>query len=208
MSLKGRNDIHLARRTWHVCSVFSIFVWYWFVSPKQAAISAVIFGSVLIFFDVGRLYIPAFNRFFGWLFRPVIRESERNRVSGMTSMVVGLGLIIFIYPKNVVLLALLFLAFADPAASYFGIRYGKDKLIGHKSLQGSLAALVVCFVTCVIYFYALDLMRERLLIVSLLGGMIGAVSELLPIGRLDDNFVFPVLSATLLTGLFHVFGGF
>lgn len=208
MSLKGRNDIHLARRIWHVCSVFCIFVWYWFVSPKQAAISAVIFGSVLIFFDIARLYIPAFNRFFGWLFRPVIRESERNRISGMTSMVVGLGLIVFIYPKNVVLLALLFLAFADPAASYFGIRYGKDKLIGHKSLQGSLAAFVVCFIISMIYFGALDLMRERLFIVSLLGGLIGAVSELFPIGRLDDNFVFPVLSATMLTGLFHVFGGF
>ena len=43
--------------------------------------------------------------------------------------------------------------------------------------------------------------------VALLAGLIGAFSELVPIGKLDDNFVFPVLSATLLTGLLKLFGG-
>jgi diacylglycerol kinase (CTP) len=208
MPLKGRNDKHLARRIWHVSGVLSVFIWYWLIPPKAAALFAVVVGATLISFDVGRLYVPALNRFFWWLFRPILRESERNRISGISWMVVGVGLIIFIYPKNVVLLALLFLAFADPMASEIGIRFGKDKLIGNKSLQGSLAAFAVCFVTSMIYFNALDLMRERLFIVSLLGGLIGAVSELLPLGKMDDNFVFPVLSATMLTGLFHIFGGF
>jgi diacylglycerol kinase (CTP) len=191
MPLKGRNDKHLARRIWHVSGVLSVFIWYWLIPPKAAALFAVVVGAT-----------------FWWLFRPILRESERNRISGISWMVVGVGLIIFIYPKNVVLLALLFLAFADPMASEIGIRFGKDKLIGNKSLQGSLAAFAVCFVTSMIYFNALDLMRERLFIVSLLGGLIGAVSELLPLGKMDDNFVFPVLSATMLTGLFHIFGGF
>lgn len=208
MSLKARNDIHIARRLWHVCSVFAIFILYWTIQPKTAAILMVSIGGTLVACDIARLYVPAMNKLFSWMFKLVMRESERRRISGMSSMVVGLSLIFFIYPKDVVLLALLFLAFADPLASYFGIRYGKDKLIGDKSLQGSLAAFATCFIAAVIFLYLRDLMRERLFIVSLLGGLIGAASELIPIGKLDDNLLFPVLSATGLAGLFYVFGGF
>jgi dolichol kinase len=208
MSLKARNDIHIARRLWHMCGVFGIFLLYWTISPRLAAILMVGIGGLLVVCDIARLYVPALNRLFQWIFKPVMRESERGKISGMTSMVVGLTLIFFIYPRNVVLLALLYLAFADPLASYFGIRYGKDKLVGNKSLQGSMAAFAACFIATVAFLYTLDLMRERLFIVSLLGGLIGAVSELIPVGRMDDNFLFPVLSATGLFGLFYVFGGF
>lgn len=208
MSLKARNDIHLARRLWHVCGVLGIFLLYWQIQPRTAAFLALFVGGSLCVFDFARLYIPALNRIFLWIFKPVMRENERTRISGLTSMMAGIALIIFIYPKNVVLLALLYLAFADPLASYFGIRFGKDKLVGNKSLQGSFAAFAACFVLSVIFFNALDLMRERLFIVSLLGALIGAASELIPIGRMDDNFLFPVLSATGLAGLFYVFGGF
>ncbi len=208
MPLKARNDIHIARRIWHMCGVFGIFIWYWMIEPKTAALLALAIGSTLVIFDVARLYVPALNKVFMWMFKPVMRESEKRRISGLTSMMIGITLIIFLFPKNVVLLALLYLAFADPLASYFGIRFGKDKLVGDKSLQGTLAAFAACFVVSVIFFNALDLMRERLFIVSLLGGLIGAASELIPVGRMDDNFVFPVLSATGLAGLFYVFGGF
>jgi len=50
-------------------------------------------------------------------------------------------------------------------------------------------------------------MVERLLMASLIAGLIGAVSELLPIGKLDDNFTFPVVSGTLLWMMFLLFGG-
>ena len=43
----------------------------------------------------------------------------------------------------------------------------------------------------------MDLMRERLFIVCLLSGLSGAVSELMPVGKLDDNLVFPVVSASV-----------
>lgn len=184
-----------------------MFALYWTLSPTQAKFTALACSAFMIAFDVARLYLPPLNRFFTWLFGPVLRESERGRVSGAASMMAGVTLIILLFPKNVVLLALLFVAVADPLASYFGIRYGRDKLIGDKSVQGSLTAFVVCFVLALGYFIAMDLMRERLFIVCLLSGLIGAASELIPIGRLDDNFLFPVVSATLLTGLFYIFGG-
>lgn len=207
MTFKARNDIHLARRIWHFCGVLVIFGLYWMLEGQQAVFTAITVSSLMIGFDILRLYVPALNKVFILVFGPVLRESERSRVSGVTAMLIGITLVVILFPKPVGLLAVLFLAVADPLASFFGIRYGKDKLIGNKSFQGSLAAFVACFLISLGFFHYMKLMTERLFIVCLLGGLIGAFSELVPIFRLDDNFVFPVMSATLLMGLFYVFGG-
>ncbi len=206
MPFKARDDIHLARRLWHFGGVLFIFALYSFVTPKMAVYLSVGFTVFMVGFDWARLNNPRLGKFFMWLFGPVLRESERKKFAASTGMMVGVTVIICFFPKPVVLLSLLFLAFADPLASYFGIRFGKDKLIGNKSLQGTLAAFAACFLLSLGYFSYMDLMMERQFIACLLAGLIGAFSELVPIWKLDDNFVFPVLSAVLLTGLYYVFG--
>jgi dolichol kinase len=177
------------------------------LTHRQACVSALTIGAFMIGFDVLRLRIPRLNQFFTWLFGPFLRQKELNRLTGSAYMMAGVAIIVCVFSREVVLLTLLFFSVADPLASYFGIRYGKDKLIGNKSLQGTLAAFVACFVVALLFYSALGLMSDRLFIACLLSGLIGAVSELVPIGKLDDNFVFPLMAATLLTGLFYVMQG-
>lgn len=208
MTFRARNDIHLARRIWHFVGVLVIFGMYRALNDRQALIASLSLCSLLVGFDICRLRVPFFNRLFTWMFGPVLRESERGTLSGLSWMMAGVATLVVCFPKSVGLLALLFLAVADPLASYFGIRFGKDKLVGDKSLQGSLAAFVACFLISLGYFKYMNLMQERLFIVCLLAGLIGAASELVPVFKLDDNFVFPVVSSALLTVLFYVFGGF
>jgi len=100
----------------------------------------------------------------------------------------------------------LYLAFADPIASIVGIRYGKDKIFGHKSLQGSFAAFTVCAFLTFFFLNYNGMMLDRAVIVSLLGGLIGCLAEAVPIGQLDDNFTIPVLSAAGLWTVFSIFG--
>lgn len=207
MALKARNDIHLARRIWHFCGVMFVFALYQMIPESRRSVTAVVVCSIILLIDIGRLYIPALNRALMAMFRPFMRESERKRLAGLGYMMAGLIIIVLVFPPVVVSLALLFLAVGDPMASYFGIRFGKDKLIGEKSVQGTLAAFVTCFVLSLIYFWAMNLMVERMFIVCLLAALIGAFSELVPLFKLDDNFVFPVVSSILLTGLFYLFGG-
>lgn len=184
-----------------------MFGLYWFMPYQQAALTALSVSGTLVGLDVARLYSRRLNKVLTWLFQPFLRESERDRLAGSTFMLIGVTLIVLVFPKSVVLLTLLFFALADPLASYFGIRYGRDKLVGNKTVQGTLAAFAACFIAALAYFYFLNLMHERLFIVCLLSGLIGAFSEVVPVGQLDDNLVFPVTSAALLTGLFFVFGG-
>lgn len=207
MTLQERDQIHLARRIWHMGGVLFIFCLYYLLPREKAERLALAIGSTMIGLDLLRLRWSALNRLFLWLFKRVLRPSELNRPSGSAAMMAGVIVIILVFSREVVLLTLLFLALADPIASYFGIRYGKDKLIGNKSLQGTLAAFVVCFVLAVGFFHFNHIASERLIVVSLLAGLIGAVSELVPVWHLDDNLVFPVLSAAMLSALLWVFGG-
>jgi dolichol kinase len=51
-------------------------------------------------------------------------------------------------------------------------------------------------------------MLDRVIVVSLLAGLIGALAELVPIAKLDDNFTLPVMSSLGLYILFYLFGLF
>lgn len=201
------SDLHLARRLWHFLGVMTMALLEWSLDHRQAVITALSVGGFMVVFDLCRLYSKRLNLFFTWLFGAVMREHERTRPAGSTMMMVGVAIIVTAYPRLVVILTLMLFAVADPLASYIGIRFGKDKLIGNKSLQGSLAALVACFVVSLLFYRAQGLMQDRLFIACLLTGLIGAAAELIPVGKLDDNFIFPVATATLLTGLFYVFEG-
>jgi dolichol kinase len=156
--------------------------------------------------DVIRQYFPKLNDIFVGMFEAVIRENEVHRLSGNSYLLSGVLLIVLIFPPKVVGLSLLFLAFADPIASCIGILYGKHKILGQKSLQGFLAAFTVCTLATAGYLFTKQMLQDKWLVVSVLGGLIGALSELLPIGKLDDNLTLPLLSAGGLTVLFRLFG--
>lgn len=208
MNLPAAHDIHLARRLWHFFGVMTMAGLEWILPYRQAVMVAVGAAIFMIAFDLARLKSRRLNRFFTWIFNAFLREKERERLAGSTFMMAGVAFIVCLYPRPVVILTLMLFAVADPLASYFGIRFGKDKLIGNKSLQGSLAAFAACFAMSLLFYSTWHLMSERLFIVCLLSGLIGSFSELIPVGKLDDNLVFPVVCCTLLTGLFYVFGGF
>lgn len=205
---KQRTDLHLARKLWHVIGVLVMAAIFAGSSRSTALqlMTSVAFLAVLL--DLARHRWPSINHILTTLFRPVMREHERHSLAGTTYLMLGVFLVIFVFPRSVVLLSLLFLAMADPLASYVGIRHGRDKILGNKSLQGSLAAFAICTLISGAYFFYNGLMLERLVIVSILAGLIGALSELIPIFNLDDNLTFPLVSSSLLYCLFYLFGGF
>lgn len=206
--LKQRADLHLARRIWHACGVFLIAFIYW-MSTRTLSISLLSLATlVFVLPDIYRLRNPVFNQFVIKWFRPILRNTEIHQLSGVTFLILGVFLIALIFPKPIVALSLLFLAFGDPVASIVGVLYGKDKIIGQKSLQGTLASFAICTFISFVFFLSLNLMTERLVLTSLLAGLIGAIAELVPIRKIDDNFTAPVISSALLWALFLLFGGF
>lgn len=205
-SFKKRSDLHLARKVWHATGVLLIFLVYQLLNDKQT--SLILLGLAwLIFvpFDILRQTRPRLNTVLLKIFKPIIRQSEVNKIAGTTYLLSGLLTIMALFPKVAVDLSMLFLALADPIASYVGIRFGKHKIFGHKSVQGFLAAFSVCFALSVTYFhYAMKV--DSVIVLSLCAGLIGALSELVPVFKLDDNFTMPVLSATGVFSVLQLFG--
>lgn len=205
MKLYTEKDLHIARKIWHVCGVAAI-LWIYMSFPYKQVLALGTFAlSGILLFDSARLFIPSLNKAIQKVFSFCMRESEKDKLSGMSYMIAGAILISLLFEREIVILALVFLGLGDPIASIFGILFGKNK-IGSKSLEGTFAAFITCSVASLIYFLANGFFDHRIWIVVPLAGIWGALSELLQIKHIDDNFSLPVLSAIGLWGLFLIFG--
>ncbi len=208
VDLKKRSDIHYARKIWHMTAVFAMFLAYVFL-PKEVSFALLVIGWLLFVpFDFLRHRYAVLNDFAVHAFKPIMRQSEVKKLAGTTFLLSGVLIVYVIFPRPIVALTLLFLAFADPIASYFGILYGKDKIFGHKSIQGFMAAFFVCAGLTMAFLLYNNYLTDRVIVVSLLAGLVGAFAELIPIGKLDDNLTLPLMSAVGLSILFYFFGFF
>lgn len=206
VELKKRSDVHWARKIWHMVGVTLIMLIYFFIPENWSKILISVSWLMFVPFDLVRQRQESVNKFALGIFGPIMRQSELNKLAGTTYLLSGVALVVFFAPRPIVILTLLFLAFADPLASYFGIRYGKDKILGDKSLQGTLAAFAICFLLSFFFLYFYNANTDRKLLIAILAGAIGALAELIPVAKLDDNLTLPVVSASFLWILFSLFG--
>jgi diacylglycerol kinase (CTP) len=205
--LRGKADMHWPRKIWHFTGIIIMLGIYHYFGPKM---SWWILGGLMAFFfplDYLRKTRPSLNAATFKVFGPLMRQHETNRMSGLSYLLFGAAILLAFFDRHIITLSLLFLAVGDPVASYFGIRFGRDKLLGNKTLQGTLAAFLACTLIASVYYYLNGLMLERIFIVAPVSGLIAAATELVPIGKLDDNLTCPVLSAIGLTALFYIYGG-
>ena len=97
-------------------------------------------------------------------------------------------------------LAVLVLGLADPAAGVVGRRFGRIQLSANRTLEGTLAFVVVGALASLIWLLATGAAPVQALIVALVAGTAGALAELGSSRRFDDNFSIPVAVA-LATGI-------
>ena len=117
-------------------TVFAMFLTYHF-APLSVSVTILVLACLfLIPFDFIRLKYPKVNEVALVFMGPLMRNSEVNSAAGTTYLLAGVAIIVVFFSKPIVGLSLLFLAFADPLASYIGIRYGKVKSMAGKSVQG------------------------------------------------------------------------
>ncbi len=146
--------------------------------------------------ELGRVFSPRINVFCMWLFKHVAHPHEAVRVNSatwFTSAVLGLA---WFAPDFHGGLGLLVLALGDPAAAVIGKRWGRTRLVSGKSLEGSLAFVVVAGLAGVLYLagWHPELGAAARWAIAGAAAVAGAVVELLS-GRLDDNLTIPLAAA-------------
>jgi diacylglycerol kinase (CTP) len=199
--LHKRSDLHILRKVWHI-STGSVGLFFFVQSTlPQSFWATLILAIALAGFaiDFIRYRIPAVNTIVVGLMGPLMRRSEREGVSGLPFYALGVSLALYFFSRDVAIVSCMFLVFSDPLSSFFGVLYGKDKILPNKSLQGAVAGFFTCYLITLFYAMNTTTLGTHLLVFSIIAGVIGAASELVSAFNIDDNLTIPVLSGLGLT---------
>lgn len=203
--LHKRSDLHILRKLWHI-SVGSIVLFLYLTSNESAFYWAnIVMGLAVSGFAVDflRKKNKSLNAVVIKVMGPLMRRSEREGVSGFPFYALGCSLSLYFYQRDISILSIMFLIFSDPISSFFGVLYGKDKLLPNKSLQGAVAGFFTCYLIALFYTMNTSTIGMNILIFSIAAGLIGAASELISAFNIDDNLTIPVLSGLGMTLLNH-----
>jgi dolichol kinase len=115
--------------------------------------------------------------------KPMIRPQEMRGIGGHVYFAAGAFIAVLAYSRDVAIAALLISVFADGGAAVFGSRWGRHKLIGKKTLEGSLALFLIALA------FAAWIVKP--LMAAFIGAIAATCVELIPI---NDNLMVPISS--------------
>jgi dolichol kinase len=176
----------LKRKAIHLASLTIPIAYYlsprsWSRTWEKVLLASVILSLAI---EVFRLNHPRIRGVFRHFFGELLRNHEEASLLGSTYLLIAVLLTIHLFDKPVAVLALAFLILGDTVAAIVGKSIGKHKLLGGKTVEGSLA----CFLMCL----GLSLLMPGIpFFVGLVGATTAMIFELLPI-PLDDNFRIPL----------------
>ena len=140
ISSVSRETISWRRKIFHILGVGCVGVTYGLSSATwiQALAVLSVISAVFIGLDSLRFAVPSLNKRIRKDFGQIMRNYELQRLSGSSWFLASACLTIALFSKQTASLAFLYLALGDPLASWVGVRWGRIRLPGGKSLEGSL----------------------------------------------------------------------
>ncbi len=177
------------RRVFHAANgvLIASAVTWWPFAPELVPLGLWTTCAALLLADLVRLRVDTANRLFFRFFRRLASPREARGIASSTWYMLGITLAVTFAPTAVAVSGILVMALSDPAASYFGRRWGRRPFLGG-SVEGSVLFLLVT--------------------VAVLAPRHGpwiALAVALPVTflerrswPLDDNLTVPVASAVLV----------
>ncbi|KAK9767797.1 Diacylglycerol kinase [Basidiobolus ranarum] len=212
-------DWEIPRKLLHMSNGLICFLLY----ELRVPVSQVVYGLILylcIAFgaDIIRFLFPSFNRLYIKVVGFLMRKEEETQVNGVVYFLVGGIIALYFFPRDIALVSIIILSWCDPAASIFGRLWGRYtyRFSNGKSVAGFCGSwLVGSMVTYFFWGYCVHKNEDfswqtgaaiPLWALSIIGGSLGAVTELVDIQGIDDNFRIPVLVSLGFWIVLVVFG--
>lgn len=190
-----RNVFHVGWSLFGAGIIVALSQW-----PALIIAVAVSFATAGWTMEITRRRSPAINERLMHLFRHVSHPHEAHQVNSATWYATALVLLSLTREPTVMIVGVLVLGFADPAAAIVGRRLGRIKLVHGRTLEGTTTFAIV---GALVAFGVLSLAGGGLLpsfalstrvAMAFAAGLCGALAELYS-RRVDDNFSVPVASA-------------
>lgn len=185
---------HVGRKFFHFLGGLGLLSLYYLLGRRDALICYAVFVLAVFAIDMTRLRITALKRFMQERFSSFIRENEANNLTGTGPYVLGVGLSFFFYRADLATAAVLFLACGDVTATAIGERFGRTKLVGKKSLEGTVAFFIAAILSGMMLHLVFIQVPFGIL---LFGALVAAGVELLPL-PLNDNLLIPLVSGGVM----------
>ena len=193
---------HIGRKLYHLLGGLGLLWLYFLKGRERVFVLYAFFVIAILCLDIARLRLPVFNTFIYHRFGSFIRNNEKRKLTGTAPYVLGVALTLLFYRTDIAAAAVCFLAFGDVAATTIGERYGKTKIAGEKSLEGTLAFIAAAMIGG----FSLSLIGISLVPgLILAGAIIAAAVELLPL-PVNDNLVIPLASGGVMELIAHLTG--
>lgn len=133
----------------------------------------------------------------------ISKENEKNfPLKGAVSFLVGVTIVILLFPRDIALASILILAFGDSVsylAGFFGKKYNINPFRKWKSIFGTFCSMVVAFLFALIVIDPLS---------AAIGAFFGMAAETISIKLgetdADDNLIIPLAAGTAMYFLTRV----
>lgn len=207
--LQSRHNIQIMRRLFHMFNGFAIATLYLisFSHSQMVHLLGLVACLLYVVEQVRVKYPEAAVRFLP-ITKFLIRAEEQLKESAMVPYLIAVLLTIITFPKEIALVGIYTLAFADPLSAIVGIRFGKHKISETRSVEGCVAFFICTFICSLTilsgYYYGLTF---GIFMISLLLGILGTLLDLFPL-KIDDNLTIPLFISTMLWILTTLFGFF
>lgn len=212
----GRQIVHLAGL------IFIILSFY----ISNIIMSAILFLIALVFLVYGELIIRRGGPGILGSIEEAFREKMLKMDRGVSRPLIGafwfyfaLGITFLVFPFGIAVVAGLLLAISDSMSTIIGVKWGSHRMVGNKSLEGSLTFFILSFLITIV---SLDFILSGAgsLMVSATAFMVSIIAtflELIPgIDRLkewknkeivDDNWIIPIISGLIIYVTFLIAAG-
>jgi dolichol kinase len=188
---------HPGRKIYHLLGGLFIIAAYIVLGRERGLPALAALTAAATATDLSRFVFPKFNDFMFRHFRAFIRESERNTITGTPWYLMGMLGSLFLFSLPVAVCSIIFLACGDVSATVVGERWGKTKISGIKSLEGTIAffaASLLSGAVAGVYWQGLPFP------VVAAGALTASVVEILPL-KLNDNLTIPIISGAVMQAL-------
>jgi dolichol kinase len=109
-----------------------------------------------------------------------------------------------LFPLKIASSAVFILAVADSFSTIVGVKFGKHKIVGNKTIEGTFIFFISSFVSLVFISFPGAVLASIVATFSEILPDIKAFDNLKKMGFLDDNWTIPIITASILYALTFV----